>query len=78
MVDGRGRGDGVTPSDGREAAGPELPAALVEYADRLLLSTDLHAEDALLIASGALEPPPELEGLANALAAGWHLSDQPG
>jgi hypothetical protein len=55
----------------------EVSAPLAEYAERLLLSTGLHAEDALLIASGALQPPPELEGLARALRAGWQLVEGP-
>ena len=35
---------------------PQVPGPLAEYADRLLLSTGLNAEDALLIASRQLEP----------------------
>jgi hypothetical protein len=46
-----------------------------EYADRLLMSTGLHAEDALRIASGELDPPDELRGLALALRAGWDLAE---
>ena len=53
----------------------EVPAALAEYADRLLLSTGLHVEEALLIASGQLDPPPELEALAPALRSGWNTPD---
>ena len=56
----------------------QLPPALVEYADRLLLGTGLDADDALLIASGHLDVPTELSGLANALRTGWQLSDHPG
>ena len=52
----------------------DLPPALVEYADRLLLSTGLHAEDALLLASGQLDAPSELAELAIALRAGWELT----
>ena len=52
-----------------------VPASLAEYADRLLLSTDLHVEDALLIASGALDLPPELGPLARALRTGWDTAD---
>jgi hypothetical protein len=48
-----------------------VPASLAEYADRLLRSTGLHVEDALLIARGELEPAPELEQLARALRTGW-------
>ena len=57
---------------------PELPAALVEYADRLLLGTGLDAAEALLIASGRLDPPTQLSGLAHALRSGWELSEDPG
>ncbi len=52
-----------------------VPASLAEYADRLLLSTGLHLEEALLIASGQLNPPPELEPLARALRTGWDTAD---
>jgi len=52
-----------------------VSAPLAEYADRLLLSTGLHVEDALLIASGQLDPPPELELLARALRTGWDMAD---
>ena len=54
---------------------PDLPAPLSEYADRLLLSTGLHAQDALRIASGQFDPPDELAGLALALRAGWDLTE---
>jgi len=54
---------------------PEVPAPLAEYADRLLLSTGLRAEDALLIASGQVEPLPELEALARPLRAGRHRAE---
>ena len=54
---------------------PYLSGALTEYADRLLLSTGLHAEDALRIASGELDAPDELAGLAVALRAGWDLAE---
>jgi hypothetical protein len=50
----------------------DVPAPLAEYADRLLLSTGLHAEEALLIARGQLDPPAELEPLTRALRAGWN------
>jgi hypothetical protein len=52
-----------------------LPVPLSEYADRMLLSTRLTADDALRIASGQLDPPEELGGLALALRAGWDLSE---
>ena len=52
-----------------------VPASLAEYADRLLLSTGLHVEEALLIASGQLQAPPELEPLARSLYAGWGATD---
>jgi hypothetical protein len=57
----------------RRPVGDDLPAALVEYADRLLLSTGLNAADALRIASSRSDPPDELLGLATALRAGWML-----
>ena len=69
----------MTPSpdcDAPGTAGVQLQAALAEYADRLLLSTGLHAEDALLIASGQLDAPAELDGLATALRAGWELAPE--
>jgi hypothetical protein len=53
----------------------DLSGALTEYADRLLLSTGLHAQDALRIASGQLDAPDELDGLARALRAGWDLTE---
>jgi hypothetical protein len=56
--------------------GVELPAALADYADRLLLGTSLEAADAVLISSGQLDLPAELSGLANALQAGWFAEDQ--
>ena len=51
--------------------GADLPAALADYADRLLLGTGLEVADAVLIASAYLDLPAELSGLANALWAGW-------
>ena len=51
--------------------GLEVPPTLADYADRLLISTGLHVEDALLIARGEIQTPPGLEGLARALRAGW-------
>ena len=48
-----------------------LPAPLADFADRLLLGTDLDAADASFIASGQLDVPAELQGLADALRAGW-------
>ena len=67
------------PSDHRPPTGtpPDLPAALVEYADRLLLGTGVQAAEALLIASGGLDPPAQLSGLAHALRSGWDLSEEP-
>lgn len=52
-----------------------VPASLAEYADRLLLSTGLHVEEALLLASGQQDPPPGLEPLARALRTGWDTAD---
>jgi hypothetical protein len=54
---------------------PDLSGPLTEYADRLLMSTGLHAEDALQVASGQLDPPDELASLAVALRAGWDLTE---
>ena len=56
---------------------PELPAALVDYANQLLLGTGLQAGEALLIANGELDPPTQLSGLAHALRSGWELSEVP-
>jgi hypothetical protein len=49
---------------------------MADYADRLLLGTGLTAADAVLIASGQLDPPAELSRLAGALQAGWLAEDQ--
>ena len=54
-----------------------LSPALMEYAERLLLGTGLDVADALRIASGQLDPPAALRGLASALRAGWQASDDP-
>ncbi|MBV9329120.1 MAG: hypothetical protein JO352_35905 [Chloroflexi bacterium] len=54
---------------------PEVPPPLAEYADRLLISTGLQAEDALSIATGRLDPPAEMEPLARAIRAGWELDE---
>ena len=56
---------------------PHLPPVLVEHADRLLLGTGLDCAAALLIASGQVDPPPELSGLANVLRAGWQGAEDP-
>ena len=55
--------------------GVDLPAALADYADRLLLGTGLDAADAVSIASRHLDPPNELRGLASALQTGWFAED---
>jgi hypothetical protein len=65
----------MRPPSPNPAVVPNLQAPLSEYADRLLMSTGLHAEDALRIASGQLPPPDELGGLAIALRAGWDLTE---
>jgi len=62
---------GSSDQDTPKHTGVDLPAALADYADRLLLGTGLDAADAVLIASANLDPPAELGGLANALWAGW-------
>ena len=43
----------------------------------MLLGTGLDGAAAVLIASGQLEPPAELCGLANALQAGWLAEEDP-
>ena len=48
---------------------------LADYADRLLLGTDLDAAHAVLIASRRLDLPAELSRLANSLQAGWFAED---
>jgi hypothetical protein len=53
----------------------DLSEPLSEYADRLLLSTGLHADDALRIASGQFNPADQLGSLALALRAGWGLTE---
>jgi hypothetical protein len=65
------------PAERPDHAREELPPALAEYADRLLLGTGLDAADALRIAAGQLDPPTELHGLVMALRAGWRLSEDP-
>ncbi len=66
---------GSTDQNTPKHTGVELPAALADYADRLLLGTNLDASDAVLMASGRLDLPAELSGLANALQAGWFAED---
>jgi hypothetical protein len=51
-----------------------VSATLAEYAERLLLGTGLDVEQALRIARGDREAPPELSALGEALRAGWNLS----
>ena len=53
----------------------DLPRALVEYADHLLLGTGLDAPLALQIASGRRDAPDDLVSLAAALRAGWQHSE---
>ena len=55
----------------------ELPRALTEYAEQLLLGTGLEVTDALLLASGEVDAPPELRAVAEALRAGWSLAEGP-
>jgi len=66
---------GSTDQNTSKHPGVELPAALADYADRLLLGTGLDAADAVLIASGQLVPPLELRALGSALQAGWLAED---
>ena len=54
----------------------ELPPALAEYAEQLLLGTGLEVTDALRMARGELEAAPELRGLAEALRAGWSAGEE--
>jgi hypothetical protein len=59
-----------------EPSGPaELPRAVAEYAEQLLLGTGLAATDALRLARGDMDAPPELGGLAEALRAGWSAGE---
>jgi len=66
---------GSTDQNTPKHTGVELPAALADYADRLLLGTNLDAAHAVLIARKQLDLPAELSGLANALQAGWFAED---
>ena len=68
---------GSTDQNTPKHTGVELPAALADYADRLLLGTGLDSADAALIAGGQLEPAADLCGLANALRAGWLAEEDP-
>jgi hypothetical protein len=75
--DGGGR-RGMTPPPNQKVpklTGQDLPPALAEYADLLLLGTGLDAALALLIATGQLDPPVQLTGLVSALRAGWLAED---
>jgi hypothetical protein len=64
--------DLANPSD-VELLDVDLDASLAEYADRLLLSTGLTAQDAFLIASGRQKVVEQLGALARVLQAGWSL-----
>ena len=66
---------GLTDQNTSKHPGVELPAALADYADRLLLGTGLEAAHAVLIARKQLDLPAELSGLAHALQAGWLAED---
>jgi uncharacterized protein YbjT (DUF2867 family) len=68
---------GSTDQNTAKQTAAELPAALADYADRLLLGTGLDAADAVLIASGRLDLSAELGALANALQAGWLAGEDP-
>ena len=61
--------------DKRPAPISAVTAPLAEYADRLLLSTGVHVEEGLLIASGQLDLRPELEPIGRALRSGWDTAD---
>jgi hypothetical protein len=66
---------GSTDQNTSKHPGVELPAALADYADRLLVGTGLEAAHAVLIARKELDLPAELSGLAHALQAGWLTED---
>ena len=69
---------GLTDQQAPAAARPgELPRALAEYTEQLLLGTGLEITDALLMASDEVDAPPELRGVADALRAGWTLTEDP-
>jgi hypothetical protein len=53
----------------------ELPPALAEYAEQLLLGTGLDAREALRVACGEVDAAPGLSGLAEALRAGWSAGE---
>ena len=55
----------------------ELPRPLAEYTEQLLLGTALEVTDALRLASGEVDVPPELRAVAEALRAGWSLTEGP-
>jgi len=59
----------------RKQAMPEVPAPLVDYADRLLHPTGLHVKRRA--ADCQLDPTAPLDGIANALRAGWQLAQDP-
>jgi hypothetical protein len=70
----------MTPARQQQPPAPspaELPRALAEYAEQLLLGTGLEVTDALLLARGEMDAPPELRGLAEALRAGWSAGEDP-
>jgi hypothetical protein len=50
----------------------QVPAQLADFAERFLAGSGLSVEDAVRVARGELDAPPELIGLQDALRAGWH------
>jgi hypothetical protein len=70
---GAGNVSGPTNHADTTSLNVDVEASLAEYADRLLLSTGLTAQDAFLIASGRQKVLDQLAALARALQAGWRL-----
>ena len=71
----------MTPARQQQPPAPsrpaELPRALAEYTEQLLLGTGLEVTDALRLSRGEVDAPPELRGLAEALRAGWSAGKDP-
>ena len=68
----------MTGTDARPLGGSrELPVPLAEYAEQLLMGTGLDATEAVRVAAGELDVPPELSRIQQALRAGWQLEDLP-
>jgi hypothetical protein len=65
----------MTDSDPNRCRRPMLPSSLLDYAENLLLGTELSVEDALRIASADLEAPASERVAETALRAGWRLAE---